>query len=321
MPGSDKSISPTRLRWPSPSRRVLITLITAICVTPILSKHAHAFVTQRKSVPSQRAPPLSELSTRSDWTFASAPAFCKKLVAEPVQQIKCKRDRETQACEDGRVSMMSQFFQDYYLYTRHFSKLKRRGVYLDVAANDPIHLSNSFFMDTCLGWDGLCVEANPDYIHKLRAYRSCRILPTCVGDRHGQKVKFVLGGGSGGIQATNKHMEQWKKEGREHPTIELECTTIARTLERMGVAKVDYLSLDVEGHEMQVLRGIDWDKVRINVMTIEVSPKSVTVIEEFLSGKGYVRHVPDLDERTIRTGILYYDAVFVHKTVTFGEPE
>lgn len=216
---------------------------------------------------------------------------------------------------------MSQFFQDYYLYTRHFSKLRRRGVYLDVAANDPMHLSNTYFMDECLGWDGLCVEGNPVYIHKLRAYRSCRILPTCVGETHGQNVSFVLGGGSGGITETNKNMDQWKKSNTRHEEISLTCTTMSRTLSHAGVTKVDYLSLDVEGHELPVLKGFDWNKVIINVMTVEVSKSTIDGIEEFLADKGYVRHMPDLDERAVRSGLLHTDAIFLHKTVTFGDPK
>lgn len=215
--------------------------------------------------------------------------------------------------------MFSQMAQDYYLYTRHFVNLKRRGVYADVATNDPIGISNTFFMEQCLGWKGLCVEANPQYLAQIHRHRNCALVPTCVSDKDGRKVSFGLASGLSGVMATSKHATEWKKTGERITTMQMTCSTMGVELDLYAVRKVDYLSLDVEGHELEVLKGLDWSKVLINVMTIEVGGHSKE-IEAFLKAKGYVRHIPLLNERSRRIGKLHEDAVFLHKDVVFGKP-
>lgn len=93
------------------------------------------------------------------------------------------------------------------------------------------------------------------------------------------------------------------------------------SLRRASVPVVDYLSLDVEGHELLVLRGFDWAVTKINVISIEVSSSTLPPIEEFLIEKGYVRHIPLLDERSQQRGLLSEDAIFTHSDVVWGFPE
>lgn len=211
-------------------------------------------------------------------------------------------------------------YQDYYLFRNHFARMNRRGVYLDVAANHPIGLSNTYFLDKCLGWSGICVEAHPSLLANLFRQRTCAVVPTCVSDHDGAAVNFILNGGTSGVDSTNKNMAAWKERRTELSSIKLICTTMALALARQHVSVVDYLSLDVEGHELTVLKGFDWDKVKINVMTIECQADTLPGIEEFLTMHGYVRHYPRMDERACRSGKLNEDAVFLHQDVVFGSP-
>lgn len=210
--------------------------------------------------------------------------------------------------------------QDYYLYTQHFSSLKRPGVYLDVATNDPIGISNTFFFEKCLGWSGLCVEANPQYLAAIHKFRNCALVPTCVSDVDGRNVEFALYSGLSGIMATNKNAKNWKERRETVSTIKQKCSTMGVETARYAVKHADYLSLDVEGHELQVLKGFDWDNFVVNVITVEATPENLPPIEEFLVGKGYVRHVPTLDDKTFRNARLHEDVVFLHKDVEFGDP-
>lgn len=223
-------------------------------------------------------------------------------------------------CADGRVVMFSQFRQDYVLYKYHFQHLRRAGNYLDVAANEPIGLSNTYFFDRCLGWGGLCVEGNPRYFEKLHRLRSCTLLPTCVGEYDGQSVDFILKGGSGGIDSTNKAAEYWRSINETVRKMRVRCTTVGKELLRYHAHVIDYMSLDVEGHELHVLHGIDWKNTRINVVSIEVSRKSYAPIQEFMTSIGYkeLALLPDgKDTRTVLGG----DALFLAPDVVFGQPE
>lgn len=262
------------------------------------------------------------LPVNNVWSPASAPAFCAPLMQNPAPaDSTCLRNQTTMQCKDGSYQMFSQMAQDFYLYTRHFSNLKRRGIYLDVATNNPIGISNTYFFEKCLGWSGLCVEANPVYLPMIHRHRDCALVPTCVSDKDGRTVLFQLAAGLSGVVETNKNNAAWQRQNKSPPpTIRQKCSTVGNEFARYNITVVDYLSLDVEGHELHVLKGIDWDKVVINVLTIEAPEPVVPPIEDFLISKGYVRHTPTLDERSIRTRKLIEDVVFLHKDVVWGEP-
>lgn len=251
--------------------------------------------------------------------FRQVDNFCKKVMKNPIPFDKgCKRIGSNMTCVNGDVVMFSQFGQDYYLFKEHFRYLKRDGTYMDVASNDAIGISNSYFFDRCLGWRGVCIEGNPLYFERIFRLRSCTLVPTCVGKNEGETVKFGLAGGAGGIMgASNKHMKVWAEEGKEVHTIKERCTTMTSVMEREQMFNIDYLSLDVEGHEMHVLQGIDWERTKINVMTIEVSRQSGPVIEQFLLERNYKRHKATYSERNDLVGS---DVVYLHEDVVWGKP-
>lgn len=246
--------------------------------------------------------------------------FCKEILENPKPFSRAcgRRGKVSKRCsrDPKDVVMFSQFRQDYYLYVNHFSKLKRRGSYLDIATNEPMSISNTFFFDRCLGWSGICVEANPQYFEPIYTQRSCHLVPTCLTTEDGTKVSFVFRGGLGGIRDdTYKNKARFVNERLEG--VKMRCTNVSKVLNRYDVSVIDYLSLDIEGHELAVLKGVDWNKTIINVMTVEANGRN-SKISKFLKSKGYYMHVadPELESSKKISG----DVVFLHKDVKFGKP-
>lgn len=266
------------------------------------------------------------LARRADWEQeTNLPNFCKRIIQNPQPFIRgCHRNTSDMSCTNikGETPMFSQFHQDYYLYSRHFQYLNRPGIYVDVATNDPIGISNTFFFDRCLKWRGICVEGNHIYFEPIYRQRSCALVPTCVGSRDGQVVTFGLHGGAGGVLGdTYKSMKRLQKMNQTIPTVPERCTTMKLALQREGVTEIDYLSLDVEGHELEVLKGFGLDSIVVKVMTIEVTGSDMAQITALLSANGYKRHHAALETMNKFPGLLHEDAVFLHNSVTFGQPE
>lgn len=146
--------------------------------------------------------------TRSDWEYGGIAEVCKPLFDKLEKrgylcglyerEGSCRIPRDWTSYR-ARFWMFSQFGQDAYLYVKHFNRLNRRGVYMDVASNDAIKISNTYFMDRCLGWRGLCVEANPKYYERIFRERSCQLVPTCASATDGEVVQFKLRGEIGGV--------------------------------------------------------------------------------------------------------------------------
>lgn len=168
----------------------------------LLSLCISCFILTKNTPKSQSSITQNALPIRNGW---KAPDFCSILRKHPQpNDPKCRSTKPGTVCNNSLPQFFSQDGEDYYLFTRHFSRLERPGIYVDVAANDPILISNTYFLDKCLGWQGICAEANPKYFKPLQSKRSCKLFPTCVSDVDGNEVQFGMRGASGGILETYK---------------------------------------------------------------------------------------------------------------------
>lgn len=82
---------------------------------------------------------------RHDWD--QLPQFCKYLLQNPKPFSKtCNHNPKDWICrsQKGTSAMFSTGHQDYYLFTKHFKYLKRKGIYIDIATNDPFELQTHF---------------------------------------------------------------------------------------------------------------------------------------------------------------------------------
>jgi len=101
------------------------------------------------------------------------------------------RDQIDFIAKEGALS--SQMYQDATIISSLGRTILRAGgVYADIAAAHPRRLSNTFVLDSCYGWSGVCVEADPLRVSLLRAQRSCQVVDTCVTDVEGQEVDFFV---------------------------------------------------------------------------------------------------------------------------------
>jgi FkbM family methyltransferase len=154
------------------------------------------------------------------------------------------------------TTFQSQFGQDAYLY-RNFFLGKAKGFYLDVGANAPKELSNTWFFDKCLGWAGICVEASPTRAQQLREQRSCKVVHACAWDA---KKTLMLSGAD--ANSINDHLASGG-------SVAVECRTIDDILAAERVSKIDLFSLDIESAEPQALRGMDVRRWAPDVVTVE----------------------------------------------------
>ena len=151
-----------------------------------------------------------------------------------------------------------------------------RGTFVDLAANDAIRNSNTYALEKLLGWNGLCVEPNPKYHAGFEAGRRCALAKTCASNER-KDVVLELSGGKGHIASS----------ATGH-TLQLPCEPLSTLLTKHGLAgrPITYLSLDVEGGELDALRGVDWETTAIDVLTVErASAELIT----FLAARGYAR--------------------------------
>lgn len=181
---------------------------------------------------------------------ADAPAECATWLSAPALQKE----------------FTSQFGQDAAIYYTFLAgKLARgqRGFYVDLGANKPRALSNTWFLDRCLGWRGLCIEADPSLAAGLRASeRTCTVVNMCSAATRSE-LKFAT---DSAPDNAGGHVAGPGEAGTVVP-----CAPLHEILTAHGVERVDFLSLDIEGNEVPALTNNVWEAVPIEMILVETA--------------------------------------------------
>jgi len=167
-------------------------------------------------------------------------------------------------------------------------------VFLDVGAFDGIGFSNSrlFFEN---GWNGICVEPVLKNYKKLEhLYENTDVITVraAAADYVGElelnvaTIPWAEDWGSDVSSSTDDALERWPDYVWEKETVP--SMTINNILEENNVRHVDFVSIDVEGHEMAVLRGFDLQKYAPHLLVIEYStPEERLELIHYMDIHGY----------------------------------
>lgn len=155
------------------------------------------------------------------------------------------------------------------------------GIFIEVGAFDGIHLSNSYTFEN-LGWNGICVEPHPEYFALLEKQRPGTICVNCacVADPEIKTVSFKSesAGLLSGIDPLDADSleRRYKLRGKSFEgfnVVEVAGRTLKSILEEHNADNkpIAFLSVDVEGTEIDVLRGMDLSVNRPRVIVAEAN--------------------------------------------------
>lgn len=190
---------------------------------------------------------------------------------------------------DFAPEFTSRYNQDAFLFYNFFRCMPGPGTYLDVGASHPKLLSNTFFLDVCLGWRGVCVEPDPSLAAAFGAgsNRSCLVVDKALSSAPGRGVlkagllqRLEEGGGDAGGAGGNGDVV------RPLVTVEDVLAEAAWQPGDSGRVVVDFMSLAVEEHELEVLLGVPWDAVELRFITV-TNTKATLDVREFLQDQAY----------------------------------
>jgi FkbM family methyltransferase len=169
---------------------------------------------------------------------------------------------------------------------------KRTGTYLDIGAGHPIADNVSFFFYE-RGWQGIAVEPQQklvDLYARLRPRDAA--VAALIGTQSG-KADFHVFDAFHGLSTTNmKHAEAATGLGAGYRTVKVPMITLAKLCRKHGLGEIDFLKVDVEGAEADVLKSGDWKAFRPKVVVVEaIAPGSNQPSwedwEPFLLAQGY----------------------------------
>ena len=173
----------------------------------------------------------------------------------------------------------SQLFQEIFVLNK--LNFKKKGFFVEFGACDGIYYSNTFLLEKKYKWEGILAEPNNIWKHNLLLNRSCKISHDCVSNETGKKIDFYEQEdlGLSGTIRKEKFLKTYK----------VRTISLNDLLHKYQAPKnFDYLSIDTEGTEYEILKSLDFSKFKPKVITCEHNfNDNRNLIKEFLFGKGY----------------------------------
>lgn len=203
-----------------------------------------------------------------------------------LQFIKAMDPGHRNRCIDLLDRSRSQLRQDLFALSQ--VDFRQGGFFVEFGATDGVELNNTWLMENDFGWTGILAEPARGWHGDLKANRSCTIETRCVWSASGETLGFTEAprGENSGISTFVKTSR--KLRGTSY---DVETISLSDLLDQHDAPEViDYISIDTEGSEFDILDAFDFDRRSFRVMTVEhnFAPQRED-IHRLLTEKGYCR--------------------------------
>uniref|UniRef100_A0A6C0F9A7 Methyltransferase FkbM domain-containing protein n=1 Tax=viral metagenome TaxID=1070528 RepID=A0A6C0F9A7_9ZZZZ len=211
----------------------------------------------------------------------------------------------------------SQDKQDKYLETNIFKGYKN-GFFIDIGAHDGKCINNTLYFEENNNWRGVNVEPIKKVYDRLVVNRPNCININCAVCNNDGKTEFICNTGYtemiSGIKDTfdHRHKQRLQRENKKYGStteiIEVETKKLETICDSHKISHINYLSIDVEGAEFEVIKSINFDKVYIDVIGFENNYSNTSIpIIKYLEDKNYVVIHKSLDIFMIHKNSVFYE--------------
>ncbi|PLX99399.1 MAG: methyltransferase [Desulfuromonas sp.] len=211
--------------------------------------------------------------------------------------LKTIRSDSRSSCIDLLDKSRSQIRQDLFVLSE--LNFKKNGYFVEFGATNGLTLSNTYLLEKEFQWDGIVAEPARKWHAELNSNRSCKVETKCVWSKSGEVIKFnetEIGEFStiDNYSSGDMHSES-RKSGVRY---DVETISFLDMLETYNApSEIDYLSIDTEGSEYEILENFDFNRYQFRVITCEHNyTKDRDKIYELLTSNGYKRKFEALSQ-------------------------
>lgn len=199
-------------------------------------------------------------------------------------------------CSGEGYPSQSQYKQDIFVLTQ--LGFKRSGYFVEFGATNGLELSNSYLLEKQFGWSGILAEPAVCWHEELVKNRHCHIEKYCVWSKSGEILKFnqVESANVSTIDIFSNVADGHQKARQKSTIYEVNTISLLDLLDKYHAPRtIDYLSIDTEGSEYEILNSFDFSKYQFKIITCEHNHTSAREkIFSLLTSKGYVRKFTNL---------------------------
>jgi len=198
----------------------------------------------------------------------------------------------------------SQIGQDLFVLMQ--TGFKRDGYFVEFGATDGVELSNTWLLEREFGWTGILAEPARAWQAALKKNRTASIETRCVWKETGARLTFSEADATGlSTISTFGESDGHADERRNSVQYEVETVSLNDLLDEHGAPdEIDYLSIDTEGSEFDILNSFDFSPRRFAVITCEHNFSAAREkIFALLTANGYERrfdHLSQFDDWYVR---------------------
>lgn len=173
---------------------------------------------------------------------------------------------------------------------------KKNGYFVEFGGGNGILNSNTYLLEKEFGWKGILAEPGKIYYPEIINNRNCHIEKLCVWSKSNIDLTLVeapkeIDSGMSSIQdfAYNDKFSRIRKKGIKYKVKSISLVDLLNKYNAPNI--IDYISIDVEGSEYEVLKDFDFNKYKFNFITCEhmFVKKKRNDIYDLLTKKGYER--------------------------------
>jgi FkbM family methyltransferase len=225
---------------------------------------------------------------------------------EITEALSALRDQSARPGDDERLTFLAfclehlprsrgQFLQD--LWVAYELGGQTGGYFVDVGASDGVTSSNSWFLERELGWSGIVAEPARVWRAALAANRGCHIDNRCVWIETGRTLDFnqpAIGEYStiDSFSDGDIHADR-RRDGERYPVETVSLNDLLAGWD--APRRIDYLSLDTEGSELDILQHFDFAARDVRLISVEHNHTARRrPIFDLLTARGYRRRFETL---------------------------
>jgi len=170
---------------------------------------------------------------------------------------------------------------------RDFFRERRGGVFVDVGANHHQLTNKTYFLETELDWSGIAIEPQRQFAAGWAEHRPrTRFFPLFVSEASDRLAELHVLKDNPSVASADR--EFVRLFGEPDEVQQVPTVSLTDLLDREGIQRFDFLSMDIELHEPQALRGFDIERFRPSLVCIEALLPIRQQILDYFAQHGYV---------------------------------
>ena len=159
---------------------------------------------------------------------------------------------------------------------------KKSGVFLEFGAYDGVIFSNTHLLERFFGWNGILLDPIPEHFKRMELNRKCKLIHGAVTAEQQDTVLIEE-------LAASDLSKFVKKRNILKKIHEVKAFTLSQIMNQYLISnEIDFLSIDTEGNELEILKSIDFNRYKIKAVCVEHNFREGSEeMIKFMANNGY----------------------------------